>query len=574
MLFSDLTAVFEKLEATRARLEITSDVAKLLKECDSRNVRKVVYLLQGIVQPSFTGVDLGVGDKLAQQAISRVSGKTIKQIEASYRKTGDLGETGKELLSIKAQTSLVNAELSVDKVYDNFYKIATASGQGSQDLKIKLLSELLSNSSPVEAKVILRFTTGSLRLGLGDQTIIDAFSFFEKGDKSVKQVFEKAFNFTSDLGFVAELFFEKGLQAVDEVKPMPFNPIRPALAERLQDSKEIFEKLGKCSVEGKYDGFRLQVHLSNGRVEIYSRKQEKITEMFPEIVEGVKKYFNAKQVIFEGEAIVVKDGKFLPFQATIQRKRKHGVSEKAKELPLKLYCFELLYLDGKDLTGLKYEQRRTKLDSIIKNNTDVVLANRIIASSSEEIEEYFLDCLAKGLEGVIAKDLNAPYVAGGRKFAWIKLKKSYSDKLVDTVDVVIVGYYYGKGKRTQFGFGGLLTAVLNEDSNEFETIAKIGTGFSEEQMSFFQNELGKIKLKQKPSNVSSLIDADEWVQPKIVVEIAADEITKSPMHTAGMVGREGYALRFPRFLRIREDKSVDECTTVLEVLELFERQRR
>ncbi|MFH1779844.1 MAG: ATP-dependent DNA ligase [Candidatus Micrarchaeota archaeon] len=575
MRFSDLAKVFDKLERTSARLEITADVAKVFFECNSSNVKQVTYLLQGIISPSFTGIDLGIGDKLAQQAISIVTGKSVSEIEASYRKTGDLGLTTQELISFKQQKSLASIVLSVDKVYSNLYKIASSSGSGSQEQKIKLLAELLSSSSPLEAKVIIRIATGNLRLGLGNQTILDALSFHVAGDKSLRPVFEKAFNFTSDLGFVSELFFKKGIKQVEKVSPTLFSPIRPALAERLSDSKEIFDKLGEASVEGKYDGLRLQVHFSKNKVEIYSRKQERITEMFPEIVEACKKQLNAKEAILEGEAIAVDSkGGFLPFQATIQRKRKHGITEKAKEIPLRLYCFELLMVDGKDLTLQSYEERRKKLGEILAPGKVIALADRIIAHTAVELDDYFSECVSLGLEGVIAKDLKAPYAAGARKFAWIKLKKSYSTALADNLDVVVIGFYYGKGKRTKLGFGGVLTAVFNEEKSLFESIAKVGTGFTEDQMRLLEKELRKIIVKVKPKNVVSLLEPDEWVEPRMVIEVNADEVSKSPVHTAGMVGKEGLALRFPRFLRVRDDKAPQDATTVNEVFSLLDSQRK
>ncbi|MEM4255036.1 MAG: ATP-dependent DNA ligase [Candidatus Norongarragalinales archaeon] len=572
--FSRLAEIFEKLSSTTKRLEITDDIARLLSECSKKEVKQVVYLITGVLVPQHYGIELGMGDKLCVQSISLVSGKTPKEVETHYRKSGDLGDTAQELLKTKTQHKLGASKLSTEKVYENFYKIATSTGSGSQELKIKLLADLLGNATPLEAKYIIRFVTGKLRLGAGEATVIDALSFTQTKDKSLRPELERAYNFTSDLGLIAELFFESGIEGLKHIKASPFSPIQPALAERLGTAEEIIEKIGECAVEAKYDGFRLQVHKQNEKIEIYSRRLEKMTHMFPDLYEEFKKN-KSKEFIIEGEAIAFdeKTKKFLPFQATIQRKRKHGIEEKARVLPLKFFVFDVLLLDGKDYTNAPYAERRKTIDRFFGTGKTVVPSQYVIAKTPQKLQEFFEEVVGEGLEGIIAKDLTAPYTAGARKFAWIKLKKSYGKGLGDTVDGVIVGYYLGKGKRTKFGFGGLLTAIYDESKKRFRTICKIGTGFSEEQMQWFEKTLSKIALKEKPANVDALIDADVWVVPKYVVEINADEITRSPVHTAAMHGKEGLALRFPRLVKIREDKNPAQATTEKEIEELYEMQR-
>ncbi len=579
MEFLFVARIFDKFEKTASRLAITGELATLFKAAGKSEVRELAYLCQGELLPPHKGIQLGIGDKLAQQAITIVSGKNESEIEARYRKTGDLGITAQELLEEKKQTALHEQALSVHKVYENFYKIATAGGEGSQGAKIKTLAELLSNSREGEAKTIIRFVTGKMRIGIGDATILDALSLLKAGDKSLRPRIERAFNFTSDIGLVAETFLAQGMEKLDEIKPEPFNPIMPALAERLNDPREIIKKLGKCSVEGKYDGLRLQVHKKGNEVQIYTRRQEVVTHMFPDIVSATRAQIKASDAIFEGEAIAFneKTGKFLPFQQTIQRKRKFEVAEKTRELPMKLFAFDVLEADGKDYTGTAYEKRREKLEQLIAKGKTIEPAQTILAETPKQLEDYFKKCTNAGLEGIIAKDLNAPYVAGARKFAWIKLKKSYQAGLADTFDLAIIGFYYGKGKRTEFGFGGLLAAAYDPQRGEYKSIAKIGTGFSEEQLQFFSDTLQKIKTKQKPANVISLLEPDEWVEPKYVVEVRADEITKSPVHACAMRKNEkgeneGLALRFPRLMKLRDDKRPQDATTEEEVLEMFEMQ--
>lgn len=580
--FRELTKVFEKLEGTTKRLELTDDLAKLFSAASSGEVRGLCYLCQGVIEPEHTGLELGMGDKLCQQSIALAAGSKQKEIVALYRKTGDLGEVAMQLLEKKSQHTLATpGGITVNKAYDNFHKIASVSGEGSQQQKIRLLAELLNNSTPIEGKMIIRFVTGNLRLGIAEPTILDALSVAAAGDKSLRSELERAYNLRNDLGLVAELFLAKGIEEIRKIEPQPFSPIRPALAERLENAEAIIEKLGECAVEGKIDGFRLQLHKKGSEVKIFSRRQEPMTHMFPDLVQAVRKQIKAKEAIFEGEAIAFNEttGEFLPFQTTIQRKRKHGVAAKSKELPLKLFAFELLYRDGKDYTNEPYGKRRKKLEKMLARGEVIEPAKLVYCSTPKQLEEFFDECVSSGLEGIIAKDLHAPYTAGARKFAWIKLKRSYSGQLADTIDAVIIGYYLGKGKRTEFGFGGILTAVYDAEENRFRSIAKVGTGFTEEEMTQFKKMLDELKLKEKPGNVETVLEPDVWVRPQVVVTLTADEITRSPVHACA-VGRlkghekEGLALRFPRLTQLREDRSASDATTEQEIIEMYEMQGR
>ncbi|MEM2138355.1 MAG: ATP-dependent DNA ligase, partial [Candidatus Anstonellaceae archaeon] len=411
-----------------------------------------------------------------------------------------------------------------------------------------------------------------LRLGVGDPSIIDALSMMKHADKTDKMVLERAYNLCSDLGEVAEHYVAG--KNLSRFSAQPFKPIRPALAERLPNADEIIKKLGRCAVEAKYDGLRMQVHVSSGKVEIYSRKLEKMTRMFPEITQAAAK-LKVKSAIFEGEALAYneKEKKYYSFQQTIQRKRKYGIEAMAKEFPLRLFVFDIMYLNGKDLTLEAYAKRRKTLEKLFAKTEPLVPSELIYTDDAKKLDEHFASLVGEGLEGIIAKDLSQPYVAGARKFAWIKLKKSYGE-LADTVDAVIVGYYLGKGQRQEFEFGGLLVAVLNDETDEFETIAKIGSGFSEDEMRSFEKMLDEIKVNEKPKGVKSKLVPDFWVKPKFVITVAADEITLSPMHTCGLVGETGYALRFPRMMSLRDDKGPHEITTTKEIIRMFEMQKR
>ncbi|MDD5163299.1 MAG: ATP-dependent DNA ligase [Candidatus ainarchaeum sp.] len=608
MKFSIVAEAFERIEKASARLDMTGFLAELFKKTPVEDIEQVVFLCQGRIASSDKGLDIGMGEKFVEDAIAKVSGYSNREIENLYKQKGDLGLVAEELCGKKKQSALFSAELTVEKVFQNLLKIAKSEGTGSQDLKIRLLAELLNSARPVEAKFIIRIPLGNLRLGIGDPTIMDAFAISlveeAKNDKKVsekidsalkekkpekrkeeferklkvfvREKIEEKYNVHSDLGSIAKKLKKSGLKGLDTIEITVGIPIRPTLAERLPSAEEIIEKLGKCAVEAKYDGFRLAIHKKGEAVTIFSRRSENMTEMFPEIVEAVRKQVKAKEAIFEGEALAVNEqtGEYLPFQATMQRKRKYDIKEKAKEFPLKLFVFDVLFENGKNLMPLPFQKRRKILEAMVKPGQTIELTKSIVTDSSKELERFFNENVEKGLEGIIAKDLNARYIAGARKFAWIKLKRSYRGELTDTIDVAIIGFFRGKGMRTEFGLGALLTAVYDSKADVFRSIAKIGTGMSEEKIVELEKILSKIKTKNRPARVDSELEADVWAEPKLVIEVVADEITKSPVHTAAKkeLG-DGLALRFPRMISIRRDKKPEEATTVMEIIRMFEQQK-
>jgi DNA ligase-1 len=572
LLFSDVAAVFDQTERKSGRLEMTDILASLFKRADAKEIDKLVYIIQGMLAPPYEGVDLGVGEKFALEAIASATGYTRPQVEAHYKKSGDLGDTAEELLGKKKQTALAKEEMGIKYVYDAMMRMAKASGTGSQEQKIKYLTELLNNASPIEARYIVRFVLGRLRLGVGDPTILDAISVAHAGDKSLREPLERAYNVCADMGYVAKTFYTEP-ETIKTFRVQPFKPLMPALAERLSTPSEIIAKIGKCGCEQKYDGFRMQVHKSGPKVEIYSRNLERMSPMFPDIVEAVAK-LKPEEMIFEGEALAydVKKKRYFPFQQTMHRRRKHGIAAASEEFPLNVFVFDMLYLEGKDFTNEPYRKRREAIEKQFKGTGVLKPSETEIVDNTRDLGKMFKDAISQGLEGIMAKDLEAPYTAGKRKFAWIKLKKSYG-KSVDTIDGVIVGYYLGRGARAEFEFGGVLVAVYNSDSGKLETVAKVATGFTEEEMVNLGKTLERIKIPSPPAKLEHKIEVDFWVEPKYVVEVAFDEITQSPNHTCGLRDEKGYALRFPRLLRIRTDKGVKEITTTDEVIKMFELQR-
>ncbi len=594
MEFKIIAEYFEKIEETNARLGMTSLLTELFEKTPAEEIDLLVYLCQGSLGAFYKGVEIGMGEKFVIQAIGKASGYEREKVENEFKKKGDLGIVAEEFMDTKKQSSLFSEKLSLKKVYGNFEKMADAEGKGSQEKKIKLLGELLNSASGVEAKYIVRVPLGKLRLGVGEPTLIDAVAGLlrereigkKEGDKKemekerkeqvkVKEEIESKYNVHSDLGKILKIVVKDGLKGLKKIEMEVGVPIRGAAGERMSSPEEIIKKLGNCFAEAKYDGFRMQVHKDGNKIKIFSRNEEEITDMFPEIAENVKKWIKEEKVIFEGEALAYNEesGEFYPFQVTMQRKRKYDINEKAKELPLKLFVFDVLFLK-EDISRKKFKERRKILEKMIKENSEIKTTEGIHVENAEELGKFFESCVERGLEGIMAKDLEAVYTAGARKFAWIKLKRSYKGSLEDTIDVCIVGYYKGKGQRTKFGLGALLSAVYDKEKDEFKTVAKIGTGLSEEMLEKLEKMLKKEKIEKKSARLDSLIEADVWVEPRYVIEVLADEITKSPMHTAGREKEEGLALRFPRMIKIRKDKNPEDSTSVEELMKMFEKQKR
>ena len=602
MRFLEIAEAFELVEKTSSRIEMTKQLAELFRKTGKKELASVAFLCQGQLGPQYKSKELGLGENLVIDAIAKTTGYAKQKVKEEYREKGDLGLVAMALVQAKAQQSLFSQELLLEKVCSNFEKITRAAGTGSQQVKKRLLSELFNSAKPVEAKFIARIALESLRLGAGDPTIMDAlaelhFSEFKKKEKKLvkelsgkysgeelhrqiraklRERIEAKYNIHSDLGHIAELLAEKGLKGLEGIKITIGIPIRPTLAERLPSAGKIIEKLGKCAVEAKLDGFRMQVHKDGSKVVIFSRRQEDMTRMFPEIVEAVKKQLKAKQAVVEGEAIAYSEesDEFYSFQVTIQRKRKYGVGEYSKKFPLKLFLFDVMYADGKNFMGRPFRERRKGLEKIVSKGATIALTDLIETGKPEELGEFFDLNVQKGLEGVIAKDLNEKYIAGARKFAWIKLKRSYKGELSDTIDAVIIGYYRGKGARAKFGLGALLAAVYSPGEDRFESVAKIGTGMSEEQLAELEKMLKRIAVQKKPLRVESALKPDYWVEPKYVVEVRADEITKSPVHTAAKGrGKDGLALRLPRMVSLRPDRAPEQATTASEVRAMYKNQK-
>jgi DNA ligase-1 len=581
MKYSKIVEIYDQIEATTKRLEMTDLLVQLIRETPKEEIDKVIYLTTGVLYPDYMGIELGVADKLAIRAIAEISGRPERAIEEDYKKTGDLGVTAEKFSSSKRQSTLVSETLTVKKVYDTFDRISRATGPGSIDQKVKLLCGLLANASGKEAKYILRTAVGQLRLGIADMTILDALAIAYGGEKSTRNAFERAYNLSSDLGFVAKAAATGGLHAIEQFTIMLGRPIRPMLAERLSDPKEILEKVGgKAAAEYKYDGLRIQAHVKAGNTLLFSRRLENITNQFPDVARYIQSAFKAKEAIIEGEcvAVDVNTGEMLPFQVISQRRgRKYDVQEMTEEVPVCLFMFDILYLDGRDLTELTYPERREALTNAVKETQHVKVAQQMIVTQPDQLDQYMHQAVADGCEGLMVKSVGADslYKAGARGFNWIKYKREYKSEMTDTVDLVVVGAFAGRGKRAGT-YGALLLASYNDKEDIFETVCKCGTGFSDEDLKKLPEALRPYLIGHVHARVRSKIEADVWFTPSLVLEVIGAEITLSPVHTCEQdtIRRgSGLAIRFPRFTgNYRTDKAPEDANTSHEVLEMYRKQ--
>ena len=581
MRYEQLAEVFEAIEATSKRLEMTELLVKLLKETPKGLVDKVVYLTQGKLYPDYMGIELGMAEKLVEKAISFASGRPEAEVESAFHRTGDLGLAAQEVLKKRSQSTLMKKQLTVEAVYGTFDKIAHATGDRSVNAKIKLLSSLLIDASPGEAKFVTRMALGKLRVGIADMTILDALAIAYAGGKEFRESFERAYNLSSDLGYVAKIVATNGIGGVKDFKISIGRPVRPMLCERLSSAQEILTKLGgKGSAEYKYDGLRIQAHISKTSVQLFSRRLENITSQFPDVAESLRSAILAQQAILEGECVAVdaNTGDMLPFQVVSQRRgRKHEIEAMAEEVPVTVFLFDVLFDDSQDFTLTPYPERRIELTKIVKTSDQVRIAEQLTTEDADELERYFDKAVSMGCEGLVVKSTGTEsvYQAGARGWLWIKYKRSYKAEVADTFDLVPVGAFHGRGKRAGT-YGALLMAVYNPGTDQFETISKLGSGFTDVDLDILLNALRQDVVPHKHPRVNSEMEADVWFTPSKVLEVSADEITLSPLHTCalGSVRRgSGLALRFPRFTgKYRDDKSPEDATTTKEALEIYHRQ--
>lgn len=558
---------------------MVSILSDLFGELQPEEASAVVYLLLGTLGPSYEATQFGMSNKLVIKALALAYQVEESVVIKGFKGSGDLGDVA-EILAEKIEGTS-NALLAVD-VYRMLGSIANTSGNGSIAMKIKISADLFTQIGPQEAKYLCRIILERLRAGFGEATIMDALSWAKAGNKSLRPAIERAFNICPDIGKIAELFLAQGLEGLDQITVTPGIPIRPAQSERLPTPEKIFEKLGMCAVEPKMDGFRAQIHVwgsgAQREAKIFSRNLNETTNMFPEIIASVKA-LPVGSAIFDAEAIAYNPAtdEYLPFQETVKRKRKHGVEEMVTSMPLRAFVFDVLYLNGESLLFVPAHERFERLQQIpFAHTPSLSLIRHTIVSTTDEFRSLFDLYVSEGLEGVMCKKLDAVYQAGARNFNWVKYKRATDQALDDTVDAVVLGYYAGQGQRNRFGIGAFLIGVYDQASGMFQTLAKVGTGLTDEQWKDMKVRLDIVSTEVMPNNynVHPNLAPDVWTLPQVVVEVAADEITRSPIHTAakgedGLAG-SGLALRFPRLVRVREDKDSFFTTTPAELLSMHQ----
>jgi DNA ligase-1 len=575
---------YRDLEAASGRLVLIARLAALLEQTPDDLLPTVAYLCQGEIAPGFSGIDLGMAGRLAARAVASAAGVEPARVLAAVAEVGDLGTAAeRELAPVAAGRA---ASLEVGAVFDTLHAIAAASGPGSLGRKLDLFGGLLELATPLEARYLTRTVNGSLRLGIGTPTILDALAEVHAGGRAARPVLERAYNVSSDLGLVASTIVAGGLAAVEAIQVQPGNPVRPMLAQRLSSAEDVLAKLGgECAAEYKYDGIRIQAHRAGGGpVTLYTRRLELVTDQFPDVVELLATGLAGDQAILEGEVVAADpvSGELRPFQEVMFRRRKHGIAEAAQEWPVSLYCFDLLH-DGEDLTMLPYAERRARLEAAVTPSPRLHLATAEVATDVAGLESVFDRAVAEGCEGLLCKSLapNSGYKAGARGWQWIKLKRDYRSELSDTLDLAVVGAFNGMGRR-HGTYGAVLLAAYDPEADRFQTVCKCGTGFSDAELAALPARLAPLARPERPARVEAKLQPDVWFEPGLVLEVLGAELTPSPNHTAALgqvkhdiVGDAGLALRFPRFTgRYRDDKAAEDATTVAEVLGMFTTARR
>lgn len=579
MLFSEIADTFARLESTSSRLEMADILAGLFKGMEPNDLVNAIYLSQGVLHPDFHPEKLGMADKLILQSIASTSGTPLEKVEEMWIKEGDTGTVAETLIAKKKQMALFAEELTLDAVMSSLHEIEIAEGKESQGEKKKQLTGMLHDAEPLEARYLCRIVTGRMRVGASSMTILDALAqcFATKEDRPV---IERAFNITCDLGLVGKTLATNGMDGIRGIEVSMNSPIKVMLAERLPSLDEILERMGgRCGMECKYDGMRAQVHITADSARIYSRRLENLTDNFPDICDRLRANLKGREAIIEGECVAINpdDGTILPFQTVTHRRRKHDMDSAINEVPVRIFMFDILYLDGRDLTMAPYPERRRILSETFEMDDMVTMTTMEVIESVSDAETFFNNALAAKCEGIMAKSLSdeSIYRAGSRGFLWIKYKKDYHQALTDTFDLVVVGAFYGMGKRAG-RYGALLMASFDQETGSYSTVCKLGTGFDDAFLDGMPALLDEYRSETQPRSVAAKMMPDVWFEPTVVLEVVGAEISQSPIHTAAMGWIKedtGIGIRFPRFTgRVRDDKDPEMSTSVQEIFEMYEMQ--
>jgi len=572
MKFGELALYLEKLEKTPSRLAITEILSDLFKKSSPDEIDKITYLVLGQLAPAYEGIVFNMADKMVIRAIAKANGKENKDVITLYKELGDLGEVAEQLAKSEKRTA--DNQPAVLGVYDALLEIANDSGEDSVERKVNKLAKLFSSLDPLSVRFVARIPLGKLRLGFSDKTVLDALSWMLKGDKSLKTKLEKAYQVLPDVGSLVKRVKTEGVEkATEGVKPIIGAPVLPMLAQRIKSPKEMIAKMGRVAVEPKFDGLRLSLHFKRGKegfIKAFTRNLNDNSWMFPELAR-IGDSINGDEVILDCEAVGLDEEtkQLANFQSTMTRRRKHEIGETLKKVGITFFIFDILSLNGKNLMEKSYLERRKVLESTVKDGKHFKIVKNETTKDPKKIDELYTKEVKAGYEGIMVKKVAASYVPGRTGWRWVKMKQGETEesKLADTIDAVVMGYSSGKGKRSGFGVGQFLVGVKN--NNNFLTASKVGTGLTDEQFREIKARLKKLEVKNKPKEyeVHKNYTPHYWVEPSLVAEIAADEITKSPTHSAGL------ALRFPRLINFRDDKTPNEATTLKELKRLFEMQK-
>ncbi|MCS7317881.1 MAG: ATP-dependent DNA ligase [Candidatus Dojkabacteria bacterium] len=590
MKFNKLCAFLDKIEKTSSRNAITIQLSSVLKILDTNEIKQFCYLVTGKIVSNHQQIEFNFSEKLVEKSLEELINefnlrKTLDLKKLKYE-IGDIGEIAKQIREQIYSTPTV--EHNINDIYSFLIQFSQVQGKNSVQQKKYMFKKMIVDTEPINAKFLTRIILGQMRTGFTEKTFLDAISILLNGDKSLRNNLDIYYGYCSDIGTVTENLIstqrrnESITNILNEASPQPLIPILPKLVEREVNVQNITKRIENVIVQPKLDGIRGQIHKKDNIVKIFSRGLEDITNQFPEIATEI---LNAKidSVILDCEIIGFDFEKqqFLTYQETIKRKRKFDIDLFSITIPTVAMCFDIIYFNGSNLANKQLRERINLLTELftIHNLTYLRLLETKEFNNESDIQTYFENIIANNLEGIIAKNPNSFYIPGTRNFDWIKLKSNTVENYVDTIDVVTMGYYLGKGNRSKFGFGAILVGVYDEENDCYTTIGKIGSGFSEEEMNTIFKDLQKISITEKPQNylVDKSLYPNVWTEPKIVLEIQADEITVSPLHTAcrNILSKggnlRGLSVRFPRLKVWKRDKILPNTTK--EIFEMYKLQK-
>jgi DNA ligase-1 len=546
--FTEFCSTIEEISST---LELAAKIAEFIKGVEDEDLYNIVLFLMGRIYPPWDERELGVGVGLIYEALRMATGTDRSAIEEIVKETGDLGIAAEKALQNKAQLTLFKEKLTIARIREIFDTMSSLEGEGSQKKKVRSLVDLYISASPIEACYLTRLILGEMRLGVGEGIIRDSIARAWGIDSSIV---ERAYMITNDLGRVAVVAKRAGREGLEKLKIELHVPVRMMLAQVAESAEDVIKEMGEVAVEWKFDGSRIQVHWGNGKVTIYSRRLENVTKALPEIADEIKRSVK-EGVLLDGEVVAMKDGRPMSFQHILRRfRRKYEVGKMMEKIPITAQFFDILYVDGKEVIDLPLEERRKILESVVKNSDRIWVAKQVVTSDPNIVEKVYSEALNAGHEGAMLKNPKSPYVPGRRGKHWLKLKH-----VMETLDLVVVGGEWGEGKRSHL-ISSYELACVDPITGKLVPVGKVATGFTDEELEEFTGAF-------KP-----LIEYEEGkkiiFQPKNVFEVAYQEIQKSPKYESG------YALRFPRFIRLRDDKNADEADTIERVAQLYESQFR